>query len=240
MTLGTPARLDASALIDLAERATQLSPGQWSLALMLRAYPQVDTATVMQMPVGARDRLILAIRARLRAGPLRSEPVCEACGATYELSLEPEDIGLAGTAPWPSPEAREIRVAGKDVTLRPVVLGDLLAAESEADPEVGAELLAQRALNGAASDVPQEQLAEALEALDPGADIWLDTACPECDARQSVAFDPVYFVAGELQQLSRQVLQDVVDIARVFHWSEADILALPEHRRAFYVAEALS
>ena len=40
MNLGTPNRLDAQTLIDLAERATQLSLGQWSVLLLQKAFPE--------------------------------------------------------------------------------------------------------------------------------------------------------------------------------------------------------
>lgn len=239
MTLGAVSRLDASALIDLADRASVLSPGQWSVALLQRAYPEAARATLLALPVGARDRLVLAIRARLRSGPLRAEPVCEACGEIYELALDPAEFGLAGEAPWPDPSYRKVAIGGGEAVVRPVTLGDILEVESIAEPETAAQMLAAQ-VQEAAVALPLDALAEVLEALDPGADVWLESVCPECGARQSLAFDPVHFVAHELRQISRQILRDVVDIARVFHWSEAEILALPEHRRAFYVAEALA
>ncbi|KQX25805.1 hypothetical protein ASD01_25230 [Ensifer sp. Root423] len=239
MTLGAPSRLDASAVIELADRASVLSPAQWSVALLQRAYPEAACGTLLALPMGARDRLVLAIRARLRSGPLRAEPVCEACGKIYELTLEPASLGLAGEALWPEPGFQKVMIGGCEAVVRPVTVGDILEIETIAEPETAARMLAAR-VQETAMDLPLDGLAEALEAIDPGADVWLETGCPECGARQSVAFDSVHFVAHELQQISRQILHDVVHIARVFHWSEAEILALPEHRRAFYVAEALA
>jgi len=239
MTLGTPVRLDAATLIDLAEHASQLSVGKWSVALLKQAFPDAALETLLALPVGTRDRLVLAVRAQLLSGPLRSEPVCADCGETYELTLDPAAFGLAGDAPWPDPGFRLIQIESSEVQLRPVSLGDLLAVETVARPDHAARMLAGRVSGEDGSDLPLDALAEALEALDPAADIWLETACPECTAAQAVAFDPVHFVAHELRHLSRRILRDVVDIARVFHWSERDILALPDHRRAYYVAEAL-
>ncbi len=239
MTLGAPSRLDACAVIDLADRASVLSPAQWSVALLQRAYPQATRETLLALPVGARDRLVLAIRARLRSGPLRAEPLCEACGEIYELTLEPAKFGLAGEAMWPEPGFRKVTIGAHEAVVRPVTLGDILEIENIAEPETAVRMLAVQ-VQDAAVDLPLDALAQALEAIDPGADVWFDTVCPECGARQSLAFDSVHFVAHELRQISRQILRDVVDIARVFHWSEAEILALPEHRRAFYVAEALA
>jgi len=240
MTLGTAVKLDAATLIDLAERASRLSVGRWSVALLQRAFPKAQLETLLALPVGARDRYVLAIANQLLPGEFRSEPVCAECGKSYELNFDPAAIGLAGGAPWPNPDFRPIRVDDREVQLRPVSLGDLLAVESVPEPDRAARTLARRVSGDDETDLALDDIAEALEGLDPAADIWLEAACPECGAVQSVAFDPVHFVAHELRHLSRQILRDVVAIARVFHWSEHDILALPDQRRAYYVSAALS
>ena len=71
MTLGTPAKLNAATLLRLAERATRLSAGQWSLALLQAAFPQAVREDLLDLPVGIRDRLIMAVRARLVAMEFR-------------------------------------------------------------------------------------------------------------------------------------------------------------------------
>ncbi len=240
MTLGTPVRLNAETLIDLTERATQLSAGQWSLELLQAAFPQVVRDDLLDLPVGTRDRLIMAVRSRLVAAPLRAEPECTDCGARFELTLMPEDLGLGPNASQTDPGARAVRIEGQELMLRPVRLSDLLAVETMSDISQAAQLLAERVCDGESSGLPVEVLETALEELDPAADIRLKTQCPECGAEHSLAFDPVHYTALELRQRAQQILRDVVDIARVFHWSERDILALPDSRRAFYVSEALA
>ncbi len=239
MTLGTPVRLNAEALIDLAERATQLSAGRWSLALLQAAFPQAIRNDLLDLPVGTRDRLIMAVRARLVAAPLRSEPECTDCGARFELTLMPEDLGLGPDAGQTDPGARAVRIEGQELMLRPVRLSDLLEVETMSDIPQAAQLLAERVC-GDLCGLPVEALETALEELDPAADIWLNTQCPDCGAEHSLAFDPVHYTAQELRQSAQQILRDVVDIARAFHWSEHDILALPDSRRTYYVAEALA
>lgn len=240
MTLGTPRKLDATSLLQLAESACRLSIAQWSIALLQEAFPSVALETLMALPVGSRDRLALAIRARLLPPVLRSEPTCGSCEATYELSLDPATLGLAGDADWPDPRCRKVCLDDRELEVRPVNLGDLLAVESVAEPDQAIQMLALRVAGEPIAPPSLDALDQALAALDPCADIWLESTCPECGATHSLAFEPVHFLAHELQQLARQILADVVVIARVFHWSEADILALPSQRRAYYVAEALA
>jgi hypothetical protein len=133
-----------------------------------------------------------------------------------------------------------VHIEGQELMLRPVRLSDLLAVETMSDIPQAVQLLAERACDGELSGLPVEALEKAMEELDPAADIWLNTQCPECGAEHSLAFDPVYYTAQELRQKAQQILRDVVDIARAFHWSEHEILALPDSRRAYYVAEALT
>ncbi len=236
MTLGAPVQLGAEELIELSEKASSMSPGWWSVALIRAGFPHARTEDVLALPVGARDRLILALRRRLRGDQFWSEPSCVQCGEVFELKFTAAEIGLDAL---PEVEAgfRDVAVAGAAARLRPVSVGDLLAVERISDAEAAARALGARVCE-AEGGVSVEALGDALEELDPMADIWLEASCPECGAGQSIAFDPVYFAAREIRQMAGRILRDVVDLARVFRWSEKDILAMPEARRAYYVAEA--
>lgn len=239
MTRGAAVRLDAATLIDLADHATLHSVAQWSVAVLLAGFPGMTRDQALALPLGTRDRLVMQLRAA-RFGPrIDAQPVCADCGAPFELILRAEDIGLGRDAPEAAPDPRPVKVDGRQVTLRPVTLADLLAVETVADPARAASLLAARVGGPEAPDLPPQALDEALEALDPAADIWLASDCPECAAPQRIAFDPVHFMVREIGYLARQLMRDVADIARVFKWSERDILALPEMRREFYLHEAL-
>jgi hypothetical protein len=240
MAFGTPVRLNAETLLDLAERATQLSSGQWSLALLQAAFPRTTRDDLLDLPVGSRDWLIMAVRARLVAAPLRSEPECTDCGAHFELTVMPDDLGFGQDAAQADPDVQAVHIEGQELMLRPVRLSDLLAVETLSDIGQAAQCLAERVSDGELAGLTVETLEGVLETLDPVADIWLNSHCPECGAEHSLAFDPVHYTAQELRQRAQQILRDVTDIARAFHWSEHDILALPGSRRAYYVAEALA
>ena len=48
-------------------------------------------------------------------------------------------------------------------------------------------------------------------------------------------FDARWFCLRDLRQKAAFIYQDVDLLARRYHWSEAEILALPRARRAAYV-----
>jgi hypothetical protein len=238
MTLGRPEPLTAEALIELSGEASRLSPGKWALALLRAAYPSAAEGDVLDLTVGSRDRAILAARRQFAGDMIAAEPVCESCGKVFELSFSQADVGLAGP-PDADPGFRAVEVEGRALQLRPVTVADLLAVEHIVDTHAATARLAALVTGQDEADaMPVEVIGEALEEIDPAADVWLATTCPECGHSQSIAFDPVHFTAAEIRHSAQRILQDVVDIARAFHWSERDILALPDDRRAWYVAAA--
>ena len=55
--------------------------------------------------------------------------------------------------------------------------------------------------------------------------------CPECDAELLVEVDPYLTLS-----LARdEIFGEVHTLARHYHWSEAEILALPQARRRLYL-----
>jgi hypothetical protein len=230
MTPAAPVPPAPEALIALSEAAERMPSASWSEAALAQAYPGLPTEALRALPVGERDRALMALRSTLDAGPMRSEPVCATCGETFEIEITAADIGLAPDQARPE--------TPRDGPVRAVTLGDLIAVEGIADAEAAARALAARIGAAELYDTAPDELGAQIEALDPAADIWLSAPCPECGARTDLAIDPVYFLALELRARRDTLLRDVATLARAFHWSEADILALPATRRAFYLAAA--
>jgi hypothetical protein len=71
----------------------------------------------------------------------------------------------------------------------------------------------------------------ALEAVAPGVINQVQAECPECGASNSVDLDPYRVLARRSDDLLRQVHR----IATHYHWSEAEILAMPRMRRQRYL-----
>jgi hypothetical protein len=77
----------------------------------------------------------------------------------------------------------------------------------------------------------------AMAALAPSLSCDLEGSCPECGAMVTVHFDARWFCLRELRDRAAFIYQDVDILARRYHWSEAEILALPHARRAAYLRD---
>ena len=232
--------LDAERIILLSERGADLPPARRAFLLLAEAFPEASDSALLRLALGTRDRLLMRLRARLLGEALTARQRCGGCGEDFEIDFTADQVGLA---PRPDDESLPEAPAGslsyrrRSFAVRALCLGDMIAAESAGGVEAARQILAART----APDAPAEargRLAETLEALDPAADTVVEAACPQCGAAQELRLDPAAFVWEELAARAPRILRDVAELARIYHWSEREILAMPASRRAFYLAAA--
>jgi hypothetical protein len=77
---------------------------------------------------------------------------------------------------------------------------------------------------------------DALAGHDPTTDLTIGAVCTKCGGGFAVEIDIEALVLAELSRLQQALLRDIHVLASRYHWSEAQILALPAWRRAFYLA----
>jgi hypothetical protein len=232
--------LDAERIILLSERGAGLPPARRAFLLLAAAFPEASDSALLSLALGTRDRLLLQLRARLLGDALSARGRCGGCGENFEMDFTAEQVGLAprpGDERLPEAPAGSLRFRRRDFAVRAVCVGDMIAAEDSAGVEAAGELLAARTAPEAPA-AARGRLAETLEALDPAADTMIEAACPQCGEAQALRLDPAVFVWEELAAHAPRILRDVADLARTYHWSERDILAMPASRRAFYLAAA--
>ena len=183
----------------------------------------------------------MRLRARLFGEALTARQRCSGCGEDFEIDFTAEQVGLA-----PRRGRREAaRSARRPPELPPPRFRSPRRLRRRHDRGGGGaggvdsarELLAARTAPEAPS-AARRRLAETLEALDPAADTVVEADCPQCGAAQELRLDPAAFVWEELAARAPRILRDVADLARIYHWSEREILAMPASRRAFYLAAA--
>lgn len=101
--------------------------------------------------------------------------------------------------------------------------------------------LARRCLQPANAPAALRRRAEAImEAMAPCLSCEIQAVCPECKMGMSLYFEPRRFCLRELRERAASIYADVDVLARRYHWSEDQILALPRARRVAYVELARS
>jgi hypothetical protein len=193
------------------------------------------------------DVLVLRLRQAMLGDRIRADVECPAAGCSRRIDIEfgidellrhytpaepPVGDGWAcepgGESGWFS----LVRAGRPQAEFRLPTAADQVAVAGRAD---AAAELARRCLR---PDPPPADLLERVEAamaaLAPTMATDLEGACPECGVTVPLYFDARWFALRELRDRAAFVYHDVDVLARRYHWSEADILALPHGRRSAY------
>lgn len=163
---------------------------------------------------------------------------CPACGAHFDFALDLAALPVTEAGPgYPWAE-----LAGEDGVTRRFRLpvgADLSELARQPDDTVEAWLL-QR-LAESPDTLPLGEPAQigawaarveaALDAIAPALVLQVQAACPECGTAHAVDLDPY----GALRHRPDTLLLQVHRLAWHYHWSEAEILALPRPRRLRYL-----
>lgn len=235
-SLADPARLLAA--WEAGASAPELARG----CAVLGAAGLADPASLLDLPVGWAGTLGLRCYLASFGSQVDALTVCQACGATLDVTLSLTEL-LPGPADPPGDPvpARTLPLAGGTVTVRSPTVRDLIAAAADADPR-GA--LVRRCAQGPRSapvevaGLGPDELAlvdEALEDLSGLGLITVRAACPDCGEPVAALLDPAALLWQQVQDTAPALLRDVATLAAAFGWSEREILALPAVRRRAYL-----
>jgi hypothetical protein len=196
-----------------------------------------DENVLRDLPVGIRDYLVLKVRQFLLGDRVAAVLTCPACGRRVDAGFRVSDIPVEAGAIQGS--IHHLRLEGDLVARFRLPTGRDQEAVVGLDTEQAAEaLLGCCLLEPAASDLSAAQRSRLVEEMDrvvPKTDLELTPTCPECGHEFVVPFDTTAFFLQELRRGGRDLLHEVHHIALRYHWSEADILALPRTRRRAYL-----
>ena len=241
--LRLPTGADEAALLEARDR----SRAEQVTGLLARCVARVDELdadedVARSLTVGDREALLLHLRAALFGDRLSCVIDCPECGEAMDVDLLVSDLLLP---PYDEVSERHTIVlpAGRgEAEVRLVTGADQEAAARCGGGDAGLEELIGRCVldvRGGDGTVPPLVLAEAvsdsLAGLDPQAEITVDAACPTCDEPISALMDASGILLAELTAGDDRLLREVDAIARAYHWSEAEILALDVRRRRRYL-----
>ena len=201
----------------------------------------VDRWLVSDLGIADRQYLVLRLAILTRGSDVWMQAVCTSCGAPFDLNVDIGGIPVKqAAAGYP---LAEIELPRGTLTVRVPNGGDQEAV-CGLPPEEAEMRLRERCvleMDGIPTTAefasrlePWEVAAieSALDEVSPQLATTLTTRCPECAAEQAVHLQPY-----ALLDLDRNaLLEDIHALARHYHWSEEQILALPRMRRRQYLA----
>ena len=230
-------KLSDKQLLAVWEQGFRLHPIDRGLLVISAAVPGAPYAALADWPLGRRNRALAEWLCTSFGPRLAGWAVCERCGERLEFEL---DARVLLAAEPTDPEAR-VEVGGH--TFRLPTSRDLALAARAQDPgDAMASLLeACRLDRGDALDLNEEELDEFGDRLglaDPLAETHVTMTCPECAAQLDETLNLTVFAWAELEARAKRLLLEVHLLASAYGWSESDVLAISEPRRAFYLEAA--
>jgi hypothetical protein len=182
----------------------------------------VAEETVRSLPVGDRQFLVRQLSVYLGHDPVWLTAVCRACGESFDFEVRQADLPVkeAGES-FPYAEAGGLR-------LRVPTGADQEAIAGLSDERAVRALFERCRIEGDGNLAVAEA---ALEEVSPEVALAALAGCPACGASNEVSVDPYLGLPAHSEELFAEVHR----LASSYHWSEAEILALPRARRQLYL-----
>lgn len=236
------AYLSESVLLDVWAAGASQHPLDRALTALM-ATSSASRQTLSDLPLGERDGRLFELYRTIAGPEIRALARCPACAEQVELKMSVEELcphGEGATA-----GEATIEHAGAVVRCRQPSSRHLAAAArapSEADARraliaasvltahVHGEAVAPEELDEAVIERIEGRLAE----MSPPAEILLALTCAGCTHAWSAPFDIGDMVWSQIERAAQQLMREVAGLARLYGWSETDVLAMPPARRRFY------
>ena len=194
----------------------------------------VDVDLLGELSLGDRLAALLALAGGFDGAPLRASMRCISCGEQLEALLPVSEL-LAyhekAAAARVSVQLGEALVSLRVPTARDLARwGDGVSLE-----RMVRELVSDD--NSLPEPLPPDLLTSierALAEVDPLVDFKLNTACPECGTSALYELDLQALALSRLRRERAELVANVHRLASAYHWSEAEILAVPPARRNLY------
>jgi hypothetical protein len=237
--------LSAAHIVQIWELGQGKHPLDQALTCLAFALPDQPLDSLANLSIGRRNGYLLTLR-ELTFGPtLDSVATCPSCQETLEFALQGGDI-RTGDPSVPLVEPVACEIDGLRLKFRLPNSLDLAATVGLKDADGARRRMLERCVLAASqgeqaiavTDLPDPVLAQveqAIAAADPQADITLDLTCPACGHSWQVLFDIGDFLWAEITAYAQRLLLDTHQLARAYGWAEADILAMSNQRRQYYL-----
>jgi len=220
-----------------------------ALTLLASADPAGSRAGLADLSLAERDGRLWDLRESLFGSQIEAQVRCPHCAHALTFACGVDDLRSpvpAAERPWVALDHR-----GRTLHFRLPSSRDLAAVADVSDPENARRQLAIRCLvepagideNHLGDFFSAERLADLgrqMTTLHPQAETRVHFTCPECSKTWSDVVDVADFLWAEFSAQARQLLLEVDALARVYGWTETEVLSLSPARRAAYLKLATS
>jgi hypothetical protein len=234
-----------------------LLPAHRVTALLVRCIERlgptgpVAAEAVRSLTVGDREALLLHLR-RLSLGD-RLQGVVDCpdpdCGEKMDLDLNVGDLLLPPYDDRRRSYEAEISENGSSYRVRfrlPTGADQEDAAIlARSDSHAAAERLLDRCVEKVAGEDGEpvetlppavaDRISDAMSELDPQAELTLSLICPVCAHSFLAPFDTAAYLFKELEDQAKHLYREVHLLAFYYHWSEAEIISMPNRKRRLYL-----
>jgi hypothetical protein len=235
--------LDARDILRLWDACAVQHPIDRTLAMLRVGAPEAPLEVLAGLPIGERERRAAALRVTTFGHAAEGANDCPACGLAHEI-----DPPLAAilAAPPVSGEPWPISAGGYELIVRVPDSHDQAAITFCAGAGEARRVLVERCVVAASRggepiepaalpDAVVVELGEALGERDSHAETLITLQCAGCGQPWTMVFDAGEFLWAEVAMHARRLLREVDLLARTYHWSEADVLAMSAQRRQAYL-----
>jgi len=216
--------------LDLWERGSALHPLDRALLVLATADLGEPYEALADWPLGRRNAALIRLRREWFGSALTGWISCPRCSGRLEFSF---DTGIL--LDQPDEAASELSVDGR--SFRALTTRDLASVAADSDESAAAHRLLRQCCSEKSefTDEELELIGERLAEHDPLAETLLDFSCAPCGHRWAESLDIAAWLWAEIEARSRRLLRDVHALAAAYGWTEPEILALSEPRRALYL-----
>lgn len=232
---GAPARFVAVREIRGDEEVADLSAHALASRLIVAGSVPQD-----RLSLADQDRIMAEIYRAIYGAVVECHVPCPACGKRFEMTFDLDDW-MATLTLDPGADVRagpegtfvlEGAGQGRPIRFRLPREADLMVVTG-LTADRAAEILRTRCvLEGDPNDARLEAV---MARVGPLLDDQIETACAYCGHEQSVAFNLSDFLIASIARERPLINREIHQLARAYHWSRPDILAMPRSSRRQHV-----
>ncbi len=200
---------------------------------------------VIEMPVGIRMELLIRLAALADRRPFSWRLRCFSpeCGRESEFELTADEIVSQGNGLRDLPTL-QTQIGGEPALLRRPTGADQAQWIAQ-PPTLETELMLHAVLvrppldellaRGESLESIAAAIDDAMDKFDPLPGFHVSGVCPYCGKSSDVSLDLTGAALERLYRGQQALIEDVHRLASRYHWSEEQILELPEWRRQSYL-----